>query len=135
MARWRQCQSIHDSHDFQHTLRSTMCWVKPPAGHVATTRSTSVSSYRAELRQERVLLQWAEVQRIDRQGRNLKWCGGASDAVDGIERRVLIGTIAQRILQIVVHSKTSANYGLFRERTPGQSDARLRQELGMVGGE
>ena len=53
----------------------------------------------------------------------------------GIERRVLVHAVAQRVLQIVVHPEAGADDGLAAERTPGQPDARLRQELGVVDGE
>ena len=69
--------------------------------------------------------------RIDWKLRN----GQRLDAVRRIERSVLIGSIPERILQIVVHSKARANYGLVVDGTPRQSDARLRKKLGIVGGE
>ena len=58
-------------------------------------------------------------------------------AVGWIERRVLIGAIAERVLQIVIHSEAGANHSAIgvAERTPGDPDAGLRQELGIVLGE
>ena len=38
--------------------------------------------------------------------------GSAGDAVGWIERRVLIGAIAERILQVVVHAEAGAKHGL-----------------------
>ena len=40
--------------------------------------------------------------------------GTIRKAVGGIERRVLIGAVAERVLQIVVHSEAGANHGAVR---------------------
>ena len=58
-----------------------------------------------------------------------------SNAVSWIEGRVLVGAVAQRVLQVVVHPESGANHRLPAERTPSQPDSRLREEFGVVGGE
>src|SRR5262249_54602217 len=73
--------------------------------------------------------------RIDGQGRNWKRLGGAADTVDRIEGEVLIGAVAEGVLQIVVHAKSCADNSFWTGWTPCQADARLRQERGVVGGE
>ena len=55
--------------------------------------------------------------------------------VGWVERRVLIGPVAERILQIVVHSDSGANDGLAANGAPGQADSWLRQEPRVIGGE
>ena len=57
------------------------------------------------------------------------------DAVGGIEGRVLVHAIAERVLQFVVHAEAGADDGLVGARAPGEADARLRQELRVVDGE
>ena len=55
--------------------------------------------------------------------------------VGGIERRVLIGAVAERVLQIVVNSGAGSHHGLAAERAPRQTEAWLRQVPGIVPGE
>ena len=61
--------------------------------------------------------------------------GQAADGECGIERRVLIHAISERVLQVVVHSETGANHGLVAEGAPRHADARLGQELRVVDAE
>ena len=57
----------------------------------------------------------------------------ARKTVGRVKRRVLIGAVAQRILQIVVHAEPGANHGaLVAEGTPRHAGARLRQKLSIV---
>src|SRR5215471_1427377 len=54
------------------------------------------------------------------------WSGGIDgearnwqrEAINGIEWRVLIGSVAERVLQIVVYAESSAEDGLWSEGTP-----------------
>src|SRR4029077_18853752 len=46
----------------------------------------------------------------------------------------VVSTIAELVLQVVVHAEAGADGGLLAERTPGHADAWLRQELRAVGG-
>ena len=70
---------------------------------------------------------WHRGGRIDGELRD-----GCSDAVGWIERSVLIGAIAERVLQIFVHPETSATDGFGTKRTPRHAHARLRQERSVV---
>src|ERR1700757_2121171 len=72
--------------------------------------------------------------RINRQGRDRERHGRAADTVDRIERRVLVGAITERILQVVVHTEAGTDHGFIRERTPRQPDTWLRQKLCIVRG-
>ncbi len=61
--------------------------------------------------------------------------GEGRDAVDRIEWRILVGAIAERVLEIVVHAKAGAEDGFIAKGTPSNGQARLRQESCVVGGE
>ena len=60
--------------------------------------------------------------------------GKIRHAVGRVERRVLIGAIAQRVLQVVVHSEARADHrgALLSERIPRHSESRLRQEFPVI---
>jgi len=47
----------------------------------------------------------------------------------------LVGTIAERVLEIVVHAKAGAENGFIPKGTPSNGQARLRQEFCLVGSE
>ena len=55
-----------------------------------------------------------------------------SNAVSWVEGRVLVSPVTQRVLQVVVHPEAGANHRLPTERTPGQPDARLWENFGVV---
>src|SRR6201996_4830721 len=61
--------------------------------------------------------------------------GKVGNAIGGIEARVLVHAVAERILQFVIHAEPCTQYGPFGKRTPGYADSGLRKELRVVGGE
>ena len=69
-------------------------------------------------------------ERVDGKTRNRK-----CQAVDGIERVVLIGTVTERVLQIVVHAESGTEDGLGSMWTPSKGDSGLWEILGVVYGE
>ena len=77
-------------------------------------------------------------------GRGGNWSGGIDweignvvvrDGIGGIEGSVLIGAIAEGVLQIVVHAEAGAEDGRCAERAPGNTDARLGKKYRVVVGE
>src|SRR5215469_4125602 len=68
---------------------------------------------------------WLNAARNELRARR-NWNGGIDgevrnwqrEAINGIEWRVLIGSVAERVLQIVVHAESSAEDGLWSEGTP-----------------
>ena len=59
------------------------------------------------------------------------------EAVGRIEGRVLIGAVAEGVLQVVIHAEAGADYGgvLVAKGLQARPSARLRQELRVVHGE
>ena len=50
----------------------------------------------------------------------------------------MIGAVAERVLQIVEHAEAGAHDGVAKggeARAPGEADAGLREEFGVIGGE
>src|SRR5258708_26512919 len=67
-----------------------------------------------------------------RWGRGIYWKveignGAGTDRVGGIEWGILVGSVAQRVLQIVVHTEPGANDRFASKRTPCHPDSWLRQ--------
>ncbi len=58
--------------------------------------------------------------------------GQRREAVDGIERSVLVGAVAERVLEVFVHAEAGAENGSWAERTPGYADARLWEKFCVV---
>jgi len=50
----------------------------------------------------------------------------------GVKGSVLIGAVAESVLQVVVHAEAGAKDGFGSERAPRYSDARLRKECCVV---
>src|SRR5258706_2130721 len=75
-----------------------------------------------------------------RWGRGIYWKveignGAGTDRVGGIEWGILVRPVAQRVLEIVVHTETGANDRLASKGTPRQADSWLRQKLRAIDGE
>src|SRR5215469_11213807 len=69
---------------------------------------------------------------VDRQRCHRKRLGCTADTVCWVKWRILVGAIAKRVLEIVVHSESCAKHGFVRERAPRESYAGLRQEFRIV---
>ena len=75
--------------------------------------------------------------RGNRSGR-IDWEAGdfeIGNSVDRIEGSILIGAIAESVLEIVVDAEASTENCLLVDGTPSQGDARLSQEFGVIFGE